>query len=150
MPAEIRFTDKQTRSTLFAMKLEEKWNEENRAEGQRRATDTDSPMRSPRGGTATQYRVSVEEGNRYDRVIIKTKVVFVDATGVVIHEDKPFGTGSCHAFIERATSKLIKSAGWNAPAKWGKELASKFDLSKPDGFLLALHSADAFGGYLYK
>lgn len=57
--------------------------------------------------------------------------------------------GSVHAFVERATGKLIKAAGWKAPAKDKDGLAYRYDLSTPEGFLEALFNSTFSGGYLY-
>ena len=57
---------------------------------------------------------------------------------------------SVHAFVEIATGKLIKSAGWKAPAKrTNGELQSKFNLLDDASFADALAKADTCGSYLY-
>jgi len=58
---------------------------------------------------------------------------------------------SVHAFIEIATGKIVKSAGWKAPAKYSNgELASKYNLLDDDSFQKALEKCDEHGGWLYK
>lgn len=57
---------------------------------------------------------------------------------------------SVHAFVEIATGKVIKSAGWKAPAKYSNgELASKFNLLDDESFKALLEKCDSHGGYLY-
>lgn len=61
---------------------------------------------------------------------------------------------SVHAFVEKATGKLIKPAGWAGPAKStaaGRkgELLSQYTLSDPDSLEKLLKSFDWAGGYLY-
>lgn len=57
---------------------------------------------------------------------------------------------SVHAFVEKSTGKLVKAAGWKAPAKRSSgELQSKFNLSTPEGFAEAVEAADQYGSYLY-
>jgi len=58
---------------------------------------------------------------------------------------------SVHAFIEIATGKIVKPAGWKAPAKYSNgELASKYNLLNDDSFQKALDKCDEHGGWLYK
>lgn len=57
---------------------------------------------------------------------------------------------SVHAFVEIATGKLIKSAGWKSPAKrTNGELQSKFNLLDDASFAEAIAKADTCGAYLY-
>lgn len=57
---------------------------------------------------------------------------------------------SVHAFVERSTGRLVKAAGWKAPAKLvDGSLQSKYDLSDEDEFKAAVAAADRHGGYLY-
>lgn len=57
---------------------------------------------------------------------------------------------SVHAFVERSTGKLIKAAGWTAPAKLSNgELQSQYNLSTPEGFAEAVAAADPYTSYLY-
>lgn len=80
------------------------------------------------------YEFSVEPGIKFDRIV-----------------QRHAGTGgSVHAFVEKATGRLVKAASFKVPAKRSNgELQSKFDLSTPEGFAAALDAADLFGGYLY-
>lgn len=57
---------------------------------------------------------------------------------------------SVHAFVEIATGKLIKPAGWSAPAiKSNKQYQSKFNLLDDDSFEQVKKVCDQYGGYLY-
>lgn len=82
------------------------------------------PRSTPMG-----YEVTIEAGRVFDRIVVNR---------------------SAHAFIERATGKLIKAATWKAPQKDKDGLAYRFDLSTPEGFEHAVAVSDRFGGYLYK
>lgn len=58
--------------------------------------------------------------------------------------------GSVHAFVEIATGKLIKPAGWSAPAyKSNNELQSKYNLLDDDSFEIVKKQCDPYGSYLY-
>lgn len=86
-----------------------------------------------------EYRMTVMPGRKFDKIVTETRY----------DSDRPFSGGSVHAFVEKATGLLIKPAGWNAPAKWGNEWASKFNLSDPTEFDQAVSVAHFAGGYLY-
>lgn len=80
---------------------------------------------------------SVDAGQKFDRIVYKSRW----SNG-----------GSCHAFVEKATGNLIKSATWRAPQKSIKHpsgLAVRFELATEEGFKAAVDAADIFGGYLY-
>lgn len=80
------------------------------------------------------YDFTVEEGQKFDRIVQQ-------------YEGRE---RLVHAFVEKSTGKLIKAAGWKAPAKRANgELQSQFNLSTPSGFAAALDAADKHGGYLY-
>lgn len=74
---------------------------------------------------------------------------------VVMSDDEAQTRGrSVHCFIEKATGKVIKSAGWAGPAKStakGRkgELLSNYTLSDPESLEKLLASIDAYGSYLY-
>jgi hypothetical protein len=58
--------------------------------------------------------------------------------------------GSVHAFVEIATGKLVKPAGWSAPAtKTNGELQSKYNLLDDDSFEAVKEECDQYGSYLY-
>lgn len=55
---------------------------------------------------------------------------------------------SVFAFVELETGKLVKAAGWNAPAKLVTgELQSRYNLDTE--FDAAINHADQFGSFLY-
>jgi hypothetical protein len=84
------------------------------------------------------YVFAVEYGRKFDKVIQQWR-------------NTSHGTGgSVHAFIERATGKLIKAATWQAPQKDKDGLAYRYDLSTQEGFEKALSDSDPYGSYLYK
>ena len=59
-------------------------------------------------------------------------------------------SGSAHAFVEKETGKLVKTASWNSPAKKKNgELQSKYNLLDDDSFELLLKQSDQYGGHLY-
>lgn len=65
-------------------------------------------------------------------------------------DNKDGGHLAVHAFVERSTGLLIKSAGWKAPAKRADgSLQSQFELATDEGFATAVEAADRHGSYLY-
>lgn len=52
---------------------------------------------------------------------------------------------SVHAFVERETGMLFKSASWQAPAK-----NARYDISTDEGFAQTVELADWAGSYLYQ
>lgn len=79
---------------------------------------------------------TVQSGQKFDRI-------------VQTQDGDSYG-GAVHAFVEKSTGKLVKAAGWKAPAKLKSgELQSKFDLSTPEGFEEAVKASDLYGSYLY-
>lgn len=95
-----------------------------------------------------EYRFVIEAGQKYDRIVQQSRCYSVRIGGTIDHDTK-WDNGHVHAFIERATGRLIKSAGWKTPARWGADLASRYDLSDPEQFTKAIEVADPYGGYLY-
>lgn len=84
----------------------------------------------------TDMIYSVEPGRKYNRIV---------------EENKKWGGRSVHAFVERATGKLIKSATWKTPQKTSTgELAYRFDISTKEGLDAAVEASDRHGGYLYQ
>ncbi len=71
----------------------------------------------------------IETGRKYH------KIVFVDGGG----------QRSVHAFVDKKTGEVYKSASWNAPAK-----GVRFDLRLITDREWMLENADWSGGYLYK
>lgn len=77
-------------------------------------------------------------GRSYDRIFI------------VRHEyRRKLTSSSVHAFVDRKTGGLIKSATWKAPQKNADgSLSVRYDLSTPEGFAKAIDAADFSGWYL--
>lgn len=67
-------------------------------------------------------RYEVDGLNKFDRIVMVN-----------------YGSRSSHAFVEKATGAVYKSAGWKVPAK-GVRYETVFE---------AIEAADRFGGYLY-
>jgi hypothetical protein len=89
-------------------------------------------------GSRTVFDVEVQPGRKFDRLIVSYAI------------DGRRTGGSCHAFIEKATGRLVKSATWKSPARLVTgELQSKFNLSVPEDYQRVLEVADFAGGYLY-
>lgn len=66
----------------------------------------------------------------------------------LLHEDNR--GASVHCFIEISTGKIVKPAGWKAPAKYSNgELASKYNLLDTESFEKALENCDEHGSWLY-
>jgi hypothetical protein len=87
------------------------------------------------------YEIEVEPGKKFDRIVISFSTGREEANG-----RRP--QRSVHAFVEKATGRLCKSAGWRAPAKRSNgDLQSKYNLTTD--MALAVHDADPYGGYLY-
>lgn len=84
------------------------------------------------------YTFDYTGGRNYDRILL------------VRHEYRRSLTDkSVHAFVDRKTGKLIKSATWKAPQKNADgSLSARYDLSTPDGFQKAIDVADTSGWYL--
>ena len=76
------------------------------------------------GDKWTTNKFTVMAGRKYDRIV---------------QETQEGSHRSVHAFVERATGHVFKSAGWPAPAK-GVRFTSVQD---------AALNADLYGSYLY-
>jgi len=110
----------------FAIALEDKFND---PEGEQRKRFPNSV-----------YELEVEPGQKFDRIVISYTI------GQRTVNQKP--QRSVHAFVEKSTGRLCKSAGWRAPAKRSNgDLQSQYNLTTD--FALAVHDADPYGGYLY-
>jgi hypothetical protein len=71
----------------------------------------------------------IETGRKYH------KIIFVDGGG----------NRSCHAFVNKKTGEVYKSASWSAPAK-----GIRYDLRLISDREWLLENADWAGGYLYR
>lgn len=82
------------------------------------------------------YFFQVSPGRRFDKIV-----------------QSPVGSslgGSVHAFVERETGALIKSAGWNQPQKNSDgSLAVRYNLADEHDYKRAVDNADPYGSYLY-
>jgi hypothetical protein len=78
------------------------------------------------GDCSIDYKV--ETGKKYH------KVIFIDGGG----------SSSVHAFVDKQTGEVYKSASWKAPAK-----GVRFDLRLIEDREYLLQNADWAGGYLY-
>lgn len=86
------------------------------------------------------HYLNVEPGAKFDRIVIRANM-----SGA--HDE---GQRSVHAFVERATGRLVKPASWRSPAKRKDgSLQSKYDLSDTADFATAVLNADPYGSYLY-
>lgn len=82
-----------------------------------------------------QENYEFQEGKRFIKIVGKSS-----------HDSY----GSAHAFVEKETGKLAKSASWNSPAKRKNgELQSKYNLLDDNSFELLIEQADIYGGHLY-
>lgn len=64
--------------------------------------------------------------------------------------DCTYNSRSVHAFVDRTTGDLLKSGGWNTPAKRKGGPATVGSLLDDATFAEILAKADRYGGYLYK
>jgi hypothetical protein len=74
------------------------------------------------------YDFYPETGRKYHKIIMNAN-----------------GSRSCHAFVDKKTGSLLKSASWKAPAK-----GIRFDLRLIKDREWLLQHADWAGSYLYK
>lgn len=57
---------------------------------------------------------------------------------------------SVHCFVEAATGRVAKAAGWKAPAfRSNGELQSKFSIATDESLADLMAEWDPYGGYLY-
>ena len=80
------------------------------------------------GRPAPEYKFYIEEGRKYHKVIMS------DSSG---HR-------SVHAFVDKKTGEVYKSASWKSPAK-----GVRFDLRLIEQREWLFEHADWAGGYLY-
>jgi len=74
------------------------------------------------------YKFYIEEGRKYHKLIMETNT----------------GSRSVHAFVDKKTGELYKSASWKSPAK-----GVRYDLRIIEQREWLLEHADWSGGYLY-
>ena len=85
-------------------------------------------FKSRNKGSNSEYKFYIEEGRKYHKIIM-------DANG----------SRSAHAFIDKKTGEVYKSASWKSPAK-----GVRYDLRLIEQREWLLENADWAGGYLYK
>lgn len=84
----------------------------------------------------------VEPGRKYDRI------VNMEAPSTNRENTK---SKSVHAFIDRATGELIKSAGWRAPQKNSDgTMAVRFTMTSDADVDAVVALSDTYGSYLYQ
>ena len=81
-----------------------------------------------RNNSSSDYKFYIEEGRKYHKIIM-------DANG----------SRSVHAFVDKKTGEVYKSASWKSPAK-----GVRYDLRLIEQREWLLENADWAGGYLYQ
>jgi hypothetical protein len=84
-------------------------------------------FKSRNGNSNSDYKFYIESGRKYHKLIM-------DANG----------SRSVHAFIDRKSGEVYKSASWKSPAK-----GVRYDLRLIEQREWLLENADWAGGYLY-
>ena len=84
-------------------------------------------FKSRNGNSNSDYKFYIESGRKYHKLIM-------DANG----------SRSVHAFVDRKTGEVYKSASWKSPAK-----GVRYDLRLIEQREWLLENADWAGGYLY-
>ena len=84
-------------------------------------------FKSRNKGSNSEYKFYIEEGRKYHKIIM-------DANG----------SRSVHAFVDKKTGEVYKSASWKSPAK-----GVRYDLRLIEQREWLLEHADWAGGYLY-
>lgn len=64
--------------------------------------------------------------------------------------DGTIRAGSVHAFVEKATGKVMKPGGWKSPQREKNGLAVRYDLTDDESRQKMLATLDTYGSYLYK
>jgi hypothetical protein len=84
------------------------------------------------GYDAPEYKFVIESGRKYHKIIME-----------VPNNNRP-ASRSVHAFVDKKTGEVYKSASWKAPAK-----GVRYDLRIISQREWLLENADWAGGYLY-
>jgi len=84
-------------------------------------------FKSRNGNSSSDYKFYIESGRKYHKIVM-------DANG----------SRSVHAFIDRKSGEVYKSASWKSPAK-----GVRYDLRLIEQREWLLANADWAGGYLY-
>ena len=85
-------------------------------------------FKSRNNNSSSDYKFYIESGRKYHKLIMET----------------PDGSRSVHAFVDRKSGEVYKSASWKAPAK-----GVRYDLRLIEQREWLLENADWAGGYLY-
>ena len=85
-------------------------------------------FKSRNGNSSSDYKFYIESGRKYHKIIM-------DANG----------SRSVHAFVDRKTGSVLKSASWKAPAK-----GERYNLLIIKDREWLLENADWSGQYLYQ
>lgn len=76
----------------------------------------------------SDYEYVIESGRKYHKIVMIAR-----------------GTRSAHAFVDKKTGSVYKSATWKAPAK-----GERYNLMNEESREFLYENADWAGGYLYK
>jgi hypothetical protein len=82
-----------------------------------------------RNNSSSDYKFYIESGRKYHKLIMETGA----------------GSRSVHAFIDKKTGEVFKSASWKAPAK-----GVRYNLLSIESREECFARADWSGGYLYR
>jgi len=85
-------------------------------------------FKSRNNSSSSDYKFYIESGRKYHKLIMETGA----------------GSRSVHAFIDKKTGEVFKSASWKAPAK-----GVRYNLLSIESREECLSRADWAGGYLY-
>ena len=85
------------------------------------------------GYDAPEYKFVIESGRKYHKIIME-----------VPNNNRP-ASRSVHAFVDKKTGEVYKSASWKSPAK-----GVRYDLRLIEQREWLLENADWAGGYLYQ
>jgi len=85
------------------------------------------------GYDAPVYKFVIESGRKYHKIIME-----------VPNNNRP-ASRSVHAFVDKKTGEVYKSASWKSPAK-----GVRYDLRLIEQREWLLENADWAGGYLYQ
>ena len=86
-------------------------------------------FKSRNNGGTSDYKFYIEEGRKYHKIIMETGA----------------GSRSVHAFVDKKTGEVYKSASWKSPAK-----GVRYDLRLIQDREWLLENATWHGSYLYK
>jgi hypothetical protein len=85
-------------------------------------------FKSRNNHSSSDYKFYIDEGRKYHKIIMETGA----------------GSKSVHAFVDKKTGEVYKSASWKAPAK-----GVRYNLLSIESREECFARADWSGGYLY-